>query len=135
LAQIPGIRLISLQKGVGSEQLAEARDLFPITDLAGELDEACGPFMDTAAVIKNVDLVVTSDTAAAHLAGALGVPVWLALPLAPDWRWLLDRADSPWYATMRLFRQRQRGTWQDVFDDIRRALCEWLQSPRTDNAK
>jgi len=63
-------------------------------------------FMDAAAVMKNLDLVVTVDTAVAHLAGALGVPVWVLLPFAPDWRWLLEREDSPWYPTMRLFRQR-----------------------------
>src|SRR5262249_33786976 len=72
--------------------------------------------MDTAAVMKNLDLVVTSDTALAHLAGSLGVPVWLALPFAPDWRWLLEREDSPWYPTMRLFRQRQVNQWEDVFN-------------------
>ena len=135
LAQIPNVCLISLQKGAGSEQLAEVSDLFPIIDLAGELDEASGPLMDTAAIMMNLDLVVTSDTAIAHLAGALGVPVWVALPLAPDWRWLLDRDDSPWYPTMRLFRQRKLGDWAGVFDDIRKALRERLQSPPIDGAK
>ena len=70
---------------------------------------------DTAAVMSNLDLVITVDTAVAHLAGALGVPVWVALPLAPDWRWLLDREDSPWYPTMRLFRQAAWGDWEGVF--------------------
>jgi tetratricopeptide (TPR) repeat protein len=124
LARIPGVRLLSLQKGAGAEQLAEVRDLFPVTDLAAELDEQSGPFMDTAAVMKNLDLVITSDMAAAHLAGALGAPVWVALTLVPDWRWLLDRSDSPWYPTMRLFRQRERGNWQAVFEEIEKALCE-----------
>jgi Flp pilus assembly protein TadD len=124
LAEIPGVRLISLQKGAGTEQLAEIGNLFPVTDLAGELDEQSGPFMDTAAVMKNLDLVIASDSAVAHLAGALGVPVWVALPLAPDWRWLLDRSDSPWYPTMQLFRQGQQGDWQGVFEEIKKALCE-----------
>jgi len=127
LAQISGVRLISLQKGAGTEQLAEVRTLFPITDLAGELDQQSGPFMDTAAVMKGLDLVICSDTAAAHLAGALGVPVWVALSFAPDWRWLLDRADSPWYPTMRLFRQPSLGDWAGVFEEMHSALCEQLQ--------
>ena len=93
LARVPGVRLISLQKGFGSEQLAEAG--FAVTSLGPDLDEAAGPFMDTAAVLKNLDLVITSDTALAHLAGGLGVPTWVALPFVPDWRWLLDRPDSP----------------------------------------
>ena len=71
--------------------------------------------------MKNLDLVITSDTAVAHLA-ALGVPVWLALPFAADWRWLLDRSDSPWYPTMRLFRQKRRGDWQGVFEEIEAEL-------------
>ena len=128
LAQIPGVRLMSLQKGAGAEQLAEVRNLFSVMDLAAELDQESGPFMDTAAVMKNLDLVITSDTTAAHLGGALGAAVWVALPFAPDWRWLLDRSDSPWYPTMRLFRQRERGNWQGVFEDIRKALCERIES-------
>ena len=75
-------------------------------------------FADTAAVLKNLDLVITVDTAVAHCAGALGVPVWVALPFAPDWRWLMDRDDSPWYPTMRLFRQKRWGDWDEVFGRI-----------------
>ena len=71
-----------------------------------------------AALVANLDLVVAVDTAVAHLAGGLGVPVWLAVPLAPDWRWLLERTDSPWYPTLRLFRQRRLGDWGDVFEAI-----------------
>jgi hypothetical protein len=134
LAQIPGVCLINLQKGAGTEQLAEVRNLFPVLDFADELDQQSGPFMDTAAVMKNVDLVITSDSAAAHLAGALGVPVWVALPSVPDWRWLLDRSDSPWYPTMRLFRQKERGNWQGVFEEIKEALRQRRRSPRTDGA-
>jgi ADP-heptose:LPS heptosyltransferase len=87
--------------------------------------------MDTAAIMMNLDLVITSDTAVPHLAGALGIPVWVALPFAPDWRWLLDRCDSPWYPTMRLFRQKQRGNWHDVFEEITKALCERLRAMKT----
>ena len=72
--------------------------------------------------MKNLDLVITSDSSPAHLAGALGVPVWVALSMVPDWRWLLDREDSPWYPTMRLFRQVERGDWNDVFRRIKSDL-------------
>jgi tetratricopeptide (TPR) repeat protein len=112
LAQTEGVRLISLQKGEGVEQLADAP--FPVEQLGEAVDQDAA-FCDTAAVIKNLDLVITSDTAVAHLAGALGAPVWLALGLSPDWRWLLNRDDSPWYPTMRLFRQSQLGDWPGVF--------------------
>ena len=80
-----------------------------IIDLGDDVDTIHGPFMDTAAIMMNLDLVISSDTSVPHLAGALGVPVWLALPFVPDWRWLLDRGDSPWYPTMRLFRQKDSG--------------------------
>jgi tetratricopeptide (TPR) repeat protein len=132
LAAVPGVRLFSLQKGAGREQLAETGGRFSVVDLADELDESSGPFMDTAAVMANLDLVIASDSAVVHLAGALGVPIWVALPLVPDWRWLLDRSDSPWYPTMRLFRQRRIGDWQGVFEEIGTALRERL-IPRQDS--
>jgi len=125
------VTLVSLQKGPGTEQLRDVADRIAVTDLGSRLDEAAGPFMDTAAVMRNLDLVITTDTAAAHLAGALGVPVWVALPFAPDWRWLADRADSPWYPTMRLFRQERPGDWQGVFARLAEALRERVaQAPR-----
>jgi Flp pilus assembly protein TadD len=120
LARSPGVRLFSLQKGFGSEQVAKVD--FPVLDLSDRLDEATGPFLDTAAVISNLDLVVTANTAVAHLAGALGAPVWLALQFSPDWRWLRDCDDSPWYPTMRLFRQNRFGDWPDVFERITNAV-------------
>ena len=122
LAELPNVRLISLQKGYGVEQLDCVRQRFNVAELSADFDESAGPFMDSAAVIRNLDLFVTSDTALAHLAGALGVRVWLALPVVPDWRWLLDRDDSPWYPTMRLFRQRRLGDWPDVFHRMRAEL-------------
>jgi hypothetical protein len=128
LAGLPGVRFFSLQKGEGVEQLQDAAGRFPITDLGSRLDD----FMDTAAVLVNLDLVITCDTAVAHLAGALGVPVWVALPLSPDWRWLLGRSDSPWYPTMRLFRQRELGNWQGVFAEIKTALRQRLASSTAD---
>jgi len=107
--------------------LPEVADLFPITDL-GSFDEESGPFMDTAAIMANLDLVITSDTAAAHLAGALGVPVWVALPFCPDWRWMLEGEATPWYPTMRLFRQTEPGNWEDVFQRIAAALAEFVSA-------
>ncbi len=106
-----GAQLISLQKDVATEQLEQAG--FAVNQLAA-LDEA-GAFLDTAAVMMNVDLIISCDTSVAHLAGALGVPVWVPLPFASDWRWLLHREDSPWYPTMRLYRQPEPGNWQAVF--------------------
>jgi ADP-heptose:LPS heptosyltransferase len=111
LAKVANVRLVSLQKGAGEAELSRAG----IVHLGDDLDTAGGAFMDTAAVMMNLDLVVTSDTSIAHLAGALGVAVWLGLPFAADWRWLLERSDSPWYPTMRLFRQKSPGDWSDVF--------------------
>jgi len=113
LADLPGVKLVSLQK----ECLID-RD-FPILELPG-LDED-GAFVDTAAVMKHLDLVVTCDTSIAHLAGALGVPVWVALPFAADWRWMLQRQDTPWYPTMRLFHQEQIGDWTGL---LRRMAAE-----------
>jgi tetratricopeptide (TPR) repeat protein len=123
LAAVAGVCLVSLQKGPGTEQLAEAVRLFPVIDLGGRLDEATGAFVDTAAVMKNLDLVVTSDTAIAHLAGALGVPVWVALSVGADWRYLRDREDSPWYPSMRLFRQKRFGDWAEVFERMAAELA------------
>ncbi len=114
--------LVSLQKGPGVEQLAALAGRFAVRELGADFDEGRGAFMDTAAVMKNLDLVITSDTAVAHLAGALAVPVWVALSAVPDWRWLEARDDSPWYASMRLFRQPRLGDWQAVFERLAEEL-------------
>ncbi|HEV3137366.1 MAG TPA: tetratricopeptide repeat-containing glycosyltransferase family protein [Pirellulales bacterium] len=124
LAQISSVRLLSLQKDSTSEDLAAIADRFAVVDLARSLDNVGGAFLDTAAVMKNLDLVVTCDTAIGHLAGALGVPVWLALPQPSDWRWMVDRTDSPWYPTMRLFRQTTNGDWDGVFIRIQAELAK-----------
>jgi tetratricopeptide (TPR) repeat protein len=118
LAKVPGVRLVNLQKGYGIEQLKEVAREWSVVDFCDDVDQASGAFMDTAAIIKNLDLVITSDTVTAHLAGALGANVWLVLKKTPDWRWLLDRPDSPWYPTMRLFRQTEAGDWPEVFGRI-----------------
>jgi tetratricopeptide (TPR) repeat protein len=112
----PPAQLVTLQKGFGSEQVADFAREFAILDWTSEMDEKAGAFVDTAALMKSLDLVITSDTAIAHLAGALGVPVWLALAAVADWRWLLNREDSPWYPTMRLFRQPRAGDWASVVE-------------------
>lgn len=130
LAKLPGVQLISLQKGDGSEQIVPLAAEMSVAELGPDLDRD-GAFVDTAAVMKNLDLIITSDTAIAHLAGGLGVPVWVALPMLPDWRWLLDREDSPWYPAMRLFRQTQADDWSTVFERLADALRLQLAAPRS----
>jgi tetratricopeptide (TPR) repeat protein len=123
LAQVPGVRLISLQTGPGVGQLADIAGSFEIIQFE-DLDTTSGPFMDTAAIMRNVDLSISCDTSLAHLAGALGVPVWLAQAFSADWRWLLDRDDSPWYPSLRSFRQQSLGDWDEVFLRMARTLRE-----------
>lgn len=127
LAKIPGVRLVSLQKGVGIEQIQAFRERAPLDLLAApEADDR--DLLDTAAVIQALDLVVAPDSALAHLAGGLGRPVWIALPYATDWRWLDDRDDSPWYPTARLFRQSHPGDWASVFASMAAMLDQSLKA-------
>ena len=126
LAAVAGVQLLSLQKGTGSEQIEANAERFSVIDLGSSLDNDCGAFLDTAAVIRNLDLVVTCDTAIGHLAGALGARVWLALSRPADWRWMLDREDSPWYPMTRLFRQRRAGNWTDVFKEMAAELAQLI---------
>jgi FkbM family methyltransferase len=126
LARIPGVRLISLQKEHGLEQLADVPEDVKIELLGADFDSGPDAFIDTAAVMMNLDLIITSDTSIAHLAGALARPTWVALKYVPDWRWLLDRADSPWYPTMRLFRQKTDGDWKTVFENIESELSRTI---------
>ena len=119
LARSSRVNLISLQKEEsGIEQLRTSAGRFNVLDLSDRLKT----FSDTAAVMRNLDLVISSCTSVAHLAGALGVPIWTVLQFIPDWRWLLNRSDSPWYPTMRLFRQKKQGDWREVFDEITETL-------------
>jgi tetratricopeptide (TPR) repeat protein len=114
VAELPGVTLYSLQKG---EEAAMAKDPpwdIKLVDYTGDIND----FSDTASFMENLDLVISVDTAVAHLAGAMGKPVWTLLPFSPEWRWLLDREDSPWYPTMRLFRQSSRGDWKSVIDRV-----------------
>ena len=118
LAQVEGLALVILQQDAIPEALAH---VFRETEvlLAGE---QCKDFADTAAAIMNLDLVISVDTAVAHLAGALGCPVWTLIPCNCDWRWLLQRDDSPWYPGMRLYRQREYGQWDDVIARVAQDL-------------
>ena len=118
LCRIPGLTLISLQKYDGAEQLAHLPPGMTVETLGAEFDAGSDAFVDCAAVMMNLDLVISSDTAAAHLAGALGRPVWIVLKHVPDWRWMMDREDTPWYPTARLFRQARRDDWDEVFERI-----------------
>jgi tetratricopeptide (TPR) repeat protein len=108
LGSVPGVRFYSLQKGEAALQSRRAPEGMRLQDLGGALAD----FSDTAAAIAGLDLVISVDTAVAHLAGAMGVPTWTLLKYVPDWRWLLGRDDCPWYPTMRLFRQERQGDWQ-----------------------
>jgi tetratricopeptide (TPR) repeat protein len=113
LADNPKVQLVSLQKGPQAEQLAAAPS-GKILDAAPLLED----FADTAALMDRLDLVITVDSAPAHLAGTLGRPAWVLLPFTPYWFWLLDREDSPWYPSVRLFRQSKRSDWGTVFERV-----------------
>jgi tetratricopeptide (TPR) repeat protein len=119
LSHVPGVRLISLQTGFGVEQLA---DLPAVTHFDDISDSGQRPFVESAAMIAALDLVITTDTSIAHLAGALGRPTWIALRHVPDWRWGPTGETTPWYPTARLFRQKTKGDWNGVFDTILHAL-------------
>jgi tetratricopeptide (TPR) repeat protein len=124
LAEVPGVRLISLQKGAGQELLPKLPPSMRVEAPGAALDAGGDAFVDTAAVMTCLDLIITCDTSAAHLAGALAVPTWVALKSDAEWRWLTERTDSPWYPTMRLFRQSRQGVWADVFEAM---ACELAQ--------
>lgn len=118
LADIPGVRLISLQKGQALEQLSRCAFRDRIETIDADMDPNSDLFVDTAALMMNLDLVITCDTSVTHLAGALARPVFVALPHVSDWRWLRDRDDTPWYPTAKLFRQAKPGDWPGVFARI-----------------
>jgi tetratricopeptide (TPR) repeat protein len=135
LAQVPGVRLISLQKQHGLEQLGSVPTDLRIETITDDLDAGPDAFVDTAALMESLDLVVVSDSAVAHLAGALGRPVWVALKHVPDWRWQLTGDEIACYPTMTLFRQSKSGDWEGVFARIAERLAERLADrpePRCD---
>jgi tetratricopeptide (TPR) repeat protein len=125
ISLIPGVRLISLQKYGGSEQLGMLPRAMAVENFA--IDEGPEAFIDTAAIMANCHLVIAADTGPAHLAGALGIPCWLGLKFVPDWRWFLSRDDTPWYSRMRLFRQQQPGDWSSVFEVMETELRQILE--------
>ena len=122
LSLLNDVTFYSLQKGEPAEQTKNPPEGMKLVDCTGDIHN----FSDTAALIDNLDLVISVDTAVAHLAGALGKPVWTLLPFVPDWRWMLNRGDSPWYPTMRLFRQPSLGDWESVILKVKDELLELL---------
>jgi len=124
IAKFPGVRLFCMQKPEGLDPLAGLPQHLKVESLGSDYDAGPQAFLDCAAVMQCLDLIVTTDTALAHLAGALGRPTWLVLKQVPDWRWMLERNDSPWYPTMRLFRQTERNDWKSAFNQVEAALAE-----------
>jgi Tfp pilus assembly protein PilF len=125
LAEIAGVSLLALQKGAGQTQIGSYWGRAPLFNLGPEIRD----FADTMAIVDWLDLVVTVDTSVAHLAGAMGKPVWIMLPFAPDWRWLLGRSDSPWYPSVRLFRQGADRRWQPVMAEIAAEIAAGALDP------
>lgn len=127
LARTRGVRLISLQRAAGCEQLPLLAGRFAVTDLGEDVDREAA-FVDTAAIIANLDLVIASDSAVAHLAGATGAPVWVALPRGAYWRWQRARDTTAWYSSMRLFRQVSVGDWTSIFNEMAEKLPSIVHS-------
>jgi Flp pilus assembly protein TadD len=121
LKQISGVRFFSLQKGDAAAQARVSPAAIELVDWTDQIND----FADTAALIENLDLIISVDTAVVHLAGAIGKPVWVMLPFVADWRWLLEHEDSPWYPTMRLFRQSHIGDWNNVIAAVTDALRQF----------
>ncbi|MFQ5686345.1 MAG: tetratricopeptide repeat protein, partial [Candidatus Scalindua sp.] len=126
ISEIPGLSFYNLQKGPASVEVNHPPKGMKIINLGDELND----FADTAALIANLDMVISVDTAVAHLAGAIGKPVWTLIHSTPDWRWLLNRDDSPWYPGMRLFRQTQPNNWAEVFEQVKKALIQEIMDFR-----
>jgi hypothetical protein len=127
LAEVGGVTLFSLQKGRGADAGRPPSDL-PLVDFTVSLTD----FAETAALVEQLDLVISVDTAVAHVAGAMAKPVWTLLPFDPDWRWMLYRSDTPWYPTMRLFRQRAPDDWKGAIEEVRQALTARVEAARRD---
>lgn len=130
LADVPGVQLISLQKHHGLDQLGSTPVGARVQLLGDDFDEGPDAFLDTAAIMQGLDLVVSSDSVMGHLAGALGRPAWIGLRYVPEFRWMLDRADSPWYPSLRLFRQPAMGDWAPLFAAMADELRKIVGQPR-----
>jgi Flp pilus assembly protein TadD len=126
LSRIEGVQLVSLQKGYGAEQVKALGGRFPVREVGTSIDPGPSSLENLAAIMANCDLIITLDSMIAHLAGALGCPAWVLLPKVAEWRWLVDRTDSPWYPSLALFRQKTHGDWPEVFgrvaEQVRRNL-------------
>ncbi len=129
LGEVPGITFVALQKGAAVDQISELSGGFPLIAPPAPFDDGPDAFLDTAALMQVCDLVLTTDTSVAHLAGALARPTWVMLKHAPDWRWMLDRTDYPWYPGMRLFRQTAPGDWAGVIKAVQQALLTDAAKP------
>ncbi len=129
VAEVPGVRLVSLQKVHGLDQLRQATGaLSQVDDWGSHLDEDGAAFVETAAAMASLDLVLTSDTATAHLAASLGRPTWLVLSHPADWRWGTHTSRTPWYPSLRMVRQAAPGDWASVFSRVAAGLAEWIQT-------
>lgn len=124
LSKLDNVELYSLQKGEAENQLEKLPDGMSVVNLGKTFND----FSDTAAAIENLDLLISVDTSVSHLAGAMGKPVWMLKIFDPDWRWFLDRTDSPWYSSMRLFRQTKPNRWNTVINDVYEALITHLKT-------
>ncbi len=122
-AKLSGVELYSLQTGISNEEIINIQNEFKIVNIG----ETFKDFSDTAAALENLDLLITADTAAAHLAGAMNKPVWILLPFVPNWRWMLNREDTPWYSSAKLYRQNKSNVWDDVIDTMRYDLKDLLR--------
>lgn len=127
IATVPGVCLVSLQKNDGLDQLGSMPADMRIHTFGPDFDAGPDAFLDTAAVIMSLDLAIACDTSVAHLAGALGRPVWVILAHNPDWRWLVGRDDSAWYPTARLLRQHKLGDWTGVTREAAAALAQLVR--------
>lgn len=127
ICNVPGVSVYSLQKTTGTDQLKDLPEGVRIITFDGDFDQSNGRFMDTAAVIKNLDLIITVDTSISHLASGLGTPTWIMLPNPADWRWMIDRNDSPWYPNItRLFKQPMPGDWQSMIKEVAVELAKHI---------
>ena len=134
LARLPGVTLVSLQLNFGIDQLAALPEGMTVVTLGSDFNAGPDNVVDTAAVMKNLDLIISTDTSVPHIAGALGCPVWVLLKATPDWRWQQDRNDCPWYPTMRLFRQKSPGEWDEVITRVVEAVIEHMNADCPDQA-
>lgn len=128
ICSIPGVSVYSLQKTTGTDQLNDLPATMNIITFDGDFDQSNGRFMDTAAVIRNLDLVITVDTSISHFSAGLGIPTWVMLPNPADWRWMMNRTDSPWYPKiLRLFKQPTPGDWETMILEVARELEKHIE--------